>query len=161
LSRRPITDEVLADFERFMMEDNEYVLPCGGGVTRGHYHALTPALIMYGRRHTARLCAHYLMRSGFAKEPDYGMHEEFPDTPERYAESIFYEMAGRGTLRELLALRDRWANGDSSIIPAPTPLAQASCDRLIDWLVAEKTNRFRRLLKRGFHFVKTKLSQRG
>lgn len=134
VGRLPITDETLAAFERLIMEDNRHVLPCGGGVVYGHYQGLFWSRLRYGSRHTARLCAHYLMRHGFVNTHDPETFHLVADTPQAYANTIFHETAGRGTRRELIRLRRRWANGETNTIPRPSDLARDVCDDLIDWL---------------------------
>lgn len=151
----PITDRTLAAFERLIMEDNMYVLPCGGGVVYGHYQGLFWSRLLYGSRHTARLCAHYLMRHGFVNTHDPEIFHLVADTPQAYANTIFHETAARGTRRELIRLRRRWAkeeaktdsprwvmfshpwiwaNAGISTYSRPSDLARDVCDRLIDWL---------------------------
>lgn len=131
LACRPITDETIAEFARLIMEDNAYVLPCGGGVVYGHYQGLFWARLLYGSRHTARLCAHYLMRHGFVDTTDPDTYHMVADTPQAYADIMFSETARRGTLRELVKLRRRWASGEMATSPEPSDLARDVCERLI------------------------------
>lgn len=127
----PIGDGDLYKFERVIMDDNAYVLPCGGGVVYGHYQGLFAARLQYGSRQTARLAAHYLMKHGIVNTCDPETYYDVADTPQAYADIIFRETAGRATRRELESIRRRWAKGETPVYPEPSACAREVCDQLI------------------------------